>query len=182
VAECARRVRAIDPKHAIIIEPALGGGAGGLDWLEPVDVPGVVYSFHFYDPMTFTHQGVFSDRVGVVYPGQIDGQQWDKERLRRAMKPAIDWQKDYGRQLYLGEFSAIRWAPGDSGLRWLTDVIDLAEEYGWDWTYHAYREWDGWSVEHGPLRADTKPSPTPTARQQLLCGWFAKNVKPNWGP
>ncbi|MBR3086765.1 MAG: hypothetical protein IKH04_10230, partial [Kiritimatiellae bacterium] len=26
--------------------------------------------------------------------------------------------------------------------------IDLFEEYGWSWTYHAYREWQAWDVEY----------------------------------
>ena len=27
-------------------------------------------------------------------------------------------------------------------------MISINEAYGWDWTYHAYREWQGWSVEY----------------------------------
>ena len=26
--------------------------------------------------------------------------------------------------------------------------LSIFREYGWDWTYHAFREWTGWSVEH----------------------------------
>ena len=56
-------------------------------------------------------------------------------------------------------------------------MIDIFEAHDWDWTYHAFREWDGWSVEHGPDREDRKPSPTPTDRERLLRAWFAKNVR-----
>jgi len=150
----------------------------GMEWLEPLDVPGVVYSPHFYTPGEFTHQGVFSPSGPVSYPGLIAGHQWDKAALRAAMKPAIDWQHDYGKPIYFGEFSAIRWAPGDSGLHWLTDVTDLFEEFGWDWTYHAWREWDGWSVEHGPDRANQQRLTELTPRGRLLRSWYAKNEKP----
>ena len=51
-------------------------------------------------------------------------------------------------------------------------------EYGWDWTYHAFREWDGWSVEHGSDPKDRDPAAEPTDRQRLLLGWFGKNRKP----
>ena len=27
-------------------------------------------------------------------------------------------------------------------------MISIFNEYGWHWTYHAFREWAGWSVEH----------------------------------
>jgi aryl-phospho-beta-D-glucosidase BglC (GH1 family) len=173
----AKLVRAIDPDHAIIIEPAPWGGIDSLQYLTPINVPGVVYSAHMYQPFQFTHQGVFNNPVGVEYPGMIAGKQWDKDRLRLAFKPVVDFQKDYGVHIYIGEFSAIRWAPNDSACTYLRDVVDIMEEHGWDWAYHAFREWDGWSVEHGSDKKDNKRSPTPTSRQQLLQGWFAKNER-----
>jgi len=57
--------------------------------------------------------------------------------------------------------------------------IDLFEEYGWDWSYHAYREWDGWSVEHGPDPQDHSPTEKPTRRKTLLLRWFAQNQAPD---
>ena len=71
-------------------------------------------------------------------------------------------------------------APGDSACRYLRDVIEIFEQHGWDWSYHAFREWNGWSVEHGPDRNDTRPTPQPTDRQLLLREWFGKNQKPTW--
>ena len=94
------------------------------------------------------------------------------------MKPAIDFQKTYGVHLYVGEFSAIRWAPDDSACRYLKDLIEIFEAHGWDWTYHAFREWDGWSVEHGFDRNEHALSPTPTTRQVLLRGWYSQNRQP----
>lgn len=82
--------------------------------------------------------------------------------------------------IYIGEFSAIRWAPEGSAVRYLSDAIDLFEAHGWDWSYHAFREWSGWSVEHGADRNDTRPAAQPTDRQRLLQGWFARNAKPVW--
>ncbi|MBM3878366.1 MAG: hypothetical protein FJ387_01385 [Verrucomicrobia bacterium] len=57
-------------------------------------------------------------------------------------------------------------------------VVDLP--HGWDWSYHAFREWSGWSVEHGSDRGNTRPATEPTDRQRLLQGWFALNQKPKW--
>ncbi|MBL9178317.1 MAG: cellulase family glycosylhydrolase [Verrucomicrobiaceae bacterium] len=174
----ARRVRAIDSEHAIIIEPAPWGGPSALEDFEPLEVPGIVYSVHMYEPGQFTHQGVYDRETGVTYPGDIAGSHWDKERLRRALRPAIEFQRDYGAHIYIGEFSAIRWAPGDSAERYLRDVIDIFEEQGWDWAYHAFREWHGWSVEHGGDKANTARSSEPTTREKLLREYFAKNRKP----
>ena len=138
---------------------------------------GVVYSVHMYVPHQFTHQGVHKPSRGIEYPGMIDGKYWDKAALRRVLQPVREWQRDYGAQIYLGEFSAIRWAPGDSAANYLRDCIELFEEFGWDWSYHAFREWNGWSVEHGPDKADSAPSPAQTGREKLLREWYRKNVK-----
>ena len=81
---------------------------------------------------------------------------WDKQQLRATLQPVRDFQLAYNVHIYAGEFSAIRWAPGAA--EYLGDCIDIFEEYGWDWTYHAYREWDGWSVEHGTDPNDHQPS------------------------
>ena len=171
----ARAIREIDPIHAIIVEPTPWGGPEAIENLEPIPVPGVVYSVHMYVPHAFTHQGVHSASSGLAYPGTIDGKSWDKEALRRVLQPVVEWQRDYGVHIYLGEFSAIRWAPDDSAFRYLRDGIELFEEFGWDWSYHAFREWDGWSVEHGPDRNDRARSATPTSREKLLRDWYGRN-------
>ena len=173
----ARAVRANDPRHAIIVEPTPWGAPQSLENLEPLPVAGVVYSVHMYVPHQFTHQGVFGTTKGVAYPGVIEDTLWDKAALRRVLQPVRDWQRDYGVQIYIGEFSAIRWAPDDSACRYLKDCIDLFEEFGWDWSYHAFREWNGWSVEHSQDKNDTTPSKTPTSREKLLREWYGKNLK-----
>jgi hypothetical protein len=63
---------------------------------------------------------------------------------------------------------------------YLSDLIDIFESHGWDWSYHAFREWSGWSLEYGSDRQDTEPASSPTDRQWLLCDWFARNQKPRW--
>jgi endoglucanase len=173
----AQAIRASDTRHAIIVEPTPWGGPEALENLEPLPVPGVVYSVHMYVPHQFTHQGVQGGKAGIEYPGQIAGKLWDKAALRRVLQPVRNWQRDYGMQIYIGEFSAIRWAPNASAYRYLRDCIDLFEEFGWDWSYHAFREWSGWSVEYSEDKADTAPSKTPTTREKLLREWYGKNVK-----
>jgi len=172
----AKRVRAIDPVRAIIFEPGPFGGWDNLPFIKPLDVPGVIYSVHLYDPMQLTHQGVLSGTpVGVSYPGEIAGRRWDKDALRRALEPVRQFQLDYGVPIYIGEFSCIRWAPGESAPRYLRDAIDIFEEYGWDWSYHAYREWQGWNVEIGSDKNDETPATQPTLRQRILMSAFEKN-------
>ncbi len=61
------------------------------------------------------------------------------------------------------------WASGAE--EYLRDCIGIFEEYGWDWTYHAFREWPGWSVEHeGTCHADLHPSADNPRMRALLKG------------
>jgi hypothetical protein len=177
----ARTIRTLDTQKVIIVEPAMMGGVEGLRNLQPVgwkrgyDIPRVVYSFHFYDPGTLTHQGVQrGSKTGIVYPGRIGGDEWDSAALRKALAPAYEFQQRYRVPLYVGEFSCIRWAPDSSAYRWLRDATRLFEEAGWDWSYHAFREWQGWSVEY-PSGSHDLTHPVETDRQRLLRGLFAKN-------
>ena len=62
---------------------------------------------------------------------------------------------------YVGEFSVIAWAPVDSAVRYLRDVTGIFNRHGWSWTYHAFREYPGWSLEHedGVVRKDAALKP-----------------------
>jgi hypothetical protein len=177
----AQAIREIDSQHAIIVEAPPWGSPESLADFSPLAVSNVIYSVHMYVPAEFTHQGVFNPTSKrVAYPGEIDGRTWDRAALASVLKPVVDFQSAYRVPIYIGEFSAIRWAPDQSAYRYLKDVIDLFEEYGWDWSYHAFREWQGWSVEHTEDRANSQPAAEPTHRQQLLCERFSRNKKPAW--
>ncbi len=171
-------IRAIEPGKPVVVEPGPWGGPAGFDSFQPLDIDGIVYSCHVYVPHQFTHQGVHGSEIGVVYPGEIGGERWDQERLREALQPARDYQLEFNVPIYIGEFSAIRWAPDNSAYRYLRDAIELFEEYEWDWAYHAFREWSGWSVEHTTDAGNPEPSPTQTDRERLLRSWFALNERP----
>jgi len=137
-----------------------------------------LYTVHMYLPHVFTHQGVYDSPVGLVYPGVMpDGIHWDKEQVRNSLQVVRDFAADYGVHIYIGEFGSIRWAPDNSTYRWLRDVIEVMEEEGWDWAYHAFREWHGWSVEHSDDRNDNRRTTEPTNRELLLRHWFEKNER-----
>lgn len=171
----ARAIRAIDPETPIFIAAAEWDSAQGFRELEPIDIPRVIYQVHMYVPSAFTHQGVHGAWTPTAYPGRIEGEYWDKARLRSVLEPVRVFQRAYNVHIYVGEFSAIRWAPG--AVDYLRDCIELFEEYDWDWSYHAYREWDGWSVEHGDDPEDRARTQEPSDRMRLLLEWFARNKK-----
>ncbi len=172
-----KEIKAVDTTHQIIIEASPSGLSESLVCMEPLPIPGLIYSFHMYLPGEFTHQGIASDRTDVRYPGFIFGREWNIATMREALQPVKDWQEHFGARIYVGEFSAARWTPGESSYYYLRDCITLFEEFGWDWAYHAFREYDGWSVEHTNNKNDPNPSKEPTERQKLLISSFKLNKK-----
>ena len=171
----AQRIRAIDPSRTLIVEASPGGGWNTLPNFEPLPFDNIIYSFHMYEPELFTFQNLNTNDTPLYYPGVIDGKIWNKEQLRTLLQPNVDWQKAHNVSLHIGEFSAVRWAPGNSTANYLSDLIDLFEEFGWNWDYHAFREFQGWDVEMIGDKDHPQRSPVPTDRQLLLMEWFKKN-------
>ena len=86
-----------------------------------------------------------------------------------------DFQQRHDAVIYIGEFSAIIWAEGAE--RYLADCIAIFEEYGWHWSYHAFREWDGWSVEHAWTGHGRKTAPSAdNPRKHALLNGFRHNT------
>ena len=143
----AEIVRGIDPDTTIIIESNAMCLPVTFGYLSPLAMDNVIYQVHMYNPGGFSHQGVGSKEAAKdrpFYPDPAKG--WDRDFLVNELKPVADFARRHDAKIYVGEFSAIAWAPGAD--KWMEDCISIFEEYGWDWTYHAFREWPGWSVEH----------------------------------
>ena len=148
-----RTVRAVDPARTIVIEPSPGARPMGFPSASNPPFDNVVYSVHMYEPFEFTHQRVGDPRfTGVVgYPGEVPGQgYWNIDRLRAELAPVQQFGQRHGVEIYVGEFGAPRWAPSGGRERYLADLLALFNEWGWSWTYHAWREWQGWDAEMSP--------------------------------
>jgi len=177
----AEAIRAIDPDVAIIVESNDWDSPSAFSYLSPLRMDNVIYQVHCYAPMDFTHQGVHGRETGPVWPDPSKG--WDRDFIRRAFAPVRDFEKRHGARIYVGEFSAIAWAKGAEN--YLRDCIAVFEEYGWDWSYHAFREWSGWSVEHeGPDISHMVPSADNPRKRALLDGFRGAVAPPpapvNW--
>ncbi len=147
----AEAIRKIDPETPVIVESNNWCAPETFAYLSPLKLKNIIYQVHMYQPMAFTHQFVHdSDGITpgklVAWPGEIEGRVWNRTELRKVLQPVRDFQLKHKALIYCGEFSAAVWAPGAE--QYLQDCIGIFEEYGWSWTYHAYREWDGWSFEH----------------------------------
>ena len=162
----AEAIREIDPDTPILVECNSQDDPAAFASFSPLDLVNVIYEVHMYKPFAYTHQGVMWKQGELrTYPDESKG--WNKDYLRACLKPVRDFQLRHGAKIYAGEFSAVAWAPGAD--QYLRDCIDLFEEYGWDWTYHAFRESGVWNVEwEGPDRDSLGPAKGDTPRKKAL--------------
>ena len=162
----AEAVREIDPVTPIIIESNGMDAPSTFEYLSPLRMDNVIYQVHCYAPTAFTHQGVHGTPTGPVWPDPA--QKWDRDFIRATLRPVREFEQRHNAKIYVGEFSAIAWADGAEN--YLRDCMAVFEDYGWDWTYHAFREWSGWSLEHtcdGPGKPFVPAADNPRKRALL---------------
>ena len=172
----AEEIRKIDPTTPIIIEAVQWDSADAFAYLSPLRLDNIIYQVHMYQPGEYTHQGVHAKTADYGhYPWPNPEKKWDKDYIRSRLAPVRAFEKKHNAKIYVGEFSAINWAEGAD--RYIADCIDVFNEYNWDWTFHAFREWPGWSVEHvGTNARDLHPSSDNPRKRALLEG-LRKGIK-----
>ncbi len=178
-----RAMRLGAPRHTLIananqrVTPDNWDQVASLLPMEPVDDPNVVYNFHFYAPLNFTHQGASWGWEGwgplhdLPYPSspeaceavlpnidasargyarQYCDERWDRSRLERTLQPAFDWASAHGVPLTVNEFGVYRaFAPPESRLNYLRDVREILEANHVGWTMWSYSEGFGLTID-GP--------------------------------
>ncbi len=166
-------IREVDPRTPILVNSIGWAYPRTFDVLKPTGDARTVYTVHFYDPHYYTHQKP-ADKV--TYPGfRVPGKQqppWDKAAMEAALAPVRAFQQTHRVPVFVGEFGCARYAPGVE--QWLSDQMDLYEQYGWSWAYWAFREWDVMNIERTADPADKTNHPeTPLLR--LFKRYFAKD-------
>lgn len=144
--EIVRTLRQHDPGRWIVVKPAPWGGPGGYADFRPLPFDRLVYSVHMYEPHAFTHQGIYDRPMGMAYPGEMQGRHWDKAALESVLAPVATFQHRYHVPVWVGEFSALRWAPGSE--KYLVDLTGLFERYQWGWCYFNLGFWHGWNPDY----------------------------------
>lgn len=146
-------IRALNKERKIIIGPTCYNGPNKLEYLRIFDDENVIYTFHMYSPIEFTHQrGVLQPAMlyynrDMPYPGDIElyrGWQslvndnpnaYGKYKLcditfmRDAFKSTIEFvNKHPDKILWCGEFGTIRHAKIEWRENWMRDVITILKE------------------------------------------------------
>jgi aryl-phospho-beta-D-glucosidase BglC (GH1 family) len=160
-ARTAAAIHAVSPGRKIIV--------GGNNWnsvkeLKNLTVsanPNILYTFHMYSPMVFTHQRaswqentrrytvpvdypVNTEEHADFYNGDIPDDEkgtLDKAYLKRVLTPAFEFIEKNKRPLYCGEYGVIGNASTESAVKWCNDLADLLIECGIGravWSYRGF--------------------------------------------
>jgi endoglucanase len=166
-----KSIRTIDSNHTIAVE-VLGNSMLGDPYMSAiVKIQNLIYSPHGYSYLAITHQGSSTTTVqpypSTKYPSGMfsSNPYW---------KVPNDFAKKYNVPIWVGEFSCINWAPKNSqgewtSTRWIQDAIKYMESCGWSYSYHAWREFQGWDAEYpsswyeGKTYVNGKPTVLPTS-------------------
>ncbi|MEJ6951715.1 glycoside hydrolase family 5 protein [Natronospora cellulosivora (SeqCode)] len=161
-------IREIDQERVIIYGGNYYNSIYELKNIETIDDPNIVYTFHYYLPLLFTHQKAPWSAINVdydtnlKYPGKMIGlkekyeanpelyayekvnigKTINKEYLRGELKHALDFIEKTGAELYCGEYGVIETADDESRLKWHRDFIDLLNDYDIARAVWSYKEMD----------------------------------------
>lgn len=169
-------IRATLPTNGIVVSGNDWGSVAGLLRLRPLAGPGLIYSFHFYDPPILTTLGAFrtdlDQTVLTMLPFPVrDGQpcgvssstgftadaarfycgeRWDEARIRGRIAAAGDWGRRNGVAVLAGEFGARDRLNPAARLAWLASVRAACEAEGVGWALWGYDDSFGLNVKRPP--------------------------------
>jgi endoglucanase len=160
-------IRAVDPNHTIVVTGAGWGSYNNLKYLPVYTDPNLIYSFHFYDPFLFTHQGAswtdpsmvplagvpfpYNSRWMPPCPDELKGT-WVQSslssyrtdgtvtRVRQLINVAIDFRNQRQVPVFCGEFGVyMQNSDNDQRVYWYQIVRTYLEDNGIPWTSWDYQ-------------------------------------------
>lgn len=136
--ECVRRIRIHAPETVVLLGSYNWNSARTVPELDAPYDDHVLYNFHFYEPLTFTHQGAYWNPqykdCRCTYEESGASEAWFEDFLA----PAIEKAEREGTELYCGEFGVIDVVAPEEALKWFRDLHTVFERHGiahslWSW-------------------------------------------------
>ena len=142
-AECVRRIRRFAPETRILLGSYHHNGAREVRYLDAPYDKNVLYNFHCYEPLKFTHQGAYwnaecnnANRYTFAESGASEA--YFEELLSSALEKA----EREGTELYCGEFGVIDVVPPEEALKWFRTICAVFERHGVARVVWSYKEMD----------------------------------------
>lgn len=164
--EFCAHLRCLAPRSTIVVGSNRWNSASEFAALTPVDDDNILYSFHCYTPLLFTHQHApWIDYAPIrtvrhwpadfgVDPGlptrlHFEFGRWDRDQLRAALAAPIAFRAKHGVPVACNEFGVYAPAPLDDRLRYMNDLVGIFREADLGWSYWNYKNLDFGIVSQG---------------------------------
>ena len=137
VAQAIAVIRPTNPSRPIVVGPVSWNKISALpDLVLPEGDRFLVVTVHYYDPMTFTHQGAPWERTSLTWLGtRWLGTDADRQAVDHDFDQAMAWASSHHRPMLLGEFGTYEKGDIESRQRWTQYVARSAEAHGMAWAY-----------------------------------------------
>jgi len=145
-------IRKVDRSHTLVVGANWWNAGWSLVKTKPLSDTNLIYTFHFYDPHRFTHQGLKRERQpdGVPFPTRSS----DQSNMIQNFKDINYWSQTNKVPVFMGEFGVSFYADPQSRCTWISLVGDLANHFHIPWAYwdilHSYESF-GFILDHVPL-------------------------------
>lgn len=140
---CIKRIRVYAPDTIILVGSYWNNSAEAVKDLEKPYDNKVVYNFHSYDPLKFTHQGAYwtdmidpNERIAFEESGVTE------EYFEKFFAEAIETAKKNGTALYCGEYGVINKVSPEDTLRWFKCINAVFNKHGIARSAWSYKEMD----------------------------------------
>jgi len=142
-AECIRRIRAYAPETLILVGSYHNNSAAAVsDLAAPADDK-IVYNFHCYDPLKFTHQGAtWTDQIDPAVRVKFDDCDISEQFFLDFFADAVKAAEKNNTVLYCGEYGVIDCATPEDTVKWFRAINGAFEKLGIARSVWSYKEMD----------------------------------------
>lgn len=128
---CIARIRAIAPKALILLGSYWNNSPEAVKDLEPPADERVIYNFHCYSPMPFTHQGAsWVPELNKDRRISFEEADFTAENFEQQFAPALAHAEKNGTGLYCGEYGVIENATPEDTVKWYRTIHAVFEKHG----------------------------------------------------
>ena len=129
--ECIRRIRQYAPDTVILVGSYWNNSVTAVaDLVKPYDDK-VVYNFHCYDPLKFTHQGAYwTEAINKDERFTFAESNITAEYFEELFKPALEAARLNNTSLYCGEYGVISCVSPEDTLKWYKCINSVFEKHG----------------------------------------------------
>lgn len=153
---CIAAVRQSDQLHTLIVGPHTASIGSSFLSFQPYADTNLIYTFHTYEPLYFTHQGFswFPVPFPTGTPFPLLG---DDGLVRTSLEAPMDWRTTHNRPVFMGEFGVGINADASSRCTWVELMGDLIDQYNLNWCYW---DWGGVAPSDFSMFSNLPPSST----------------------